>query len=98
MFQRKINEIFKDIPTVFGIVDDIFITEYKADGRDHDKTVERVLQKCRQVNLKLNKDKYHFRCTSVPFFGDILSQNGVQPDPQEIKNLVEMPPGFPGYY
>ena len=25
------------------------------------------LQTCRQVNLKLNKDKCHFRCTSVSF-------------------------------
>ena len=43
-------------------------------------------------HLKLNKDQCHFRCTSVPFFGEIISQNGVQPDQQKIKVLVEMPP------
>ena len=55
MFQRKIDEIFKDIPSVFGIVDDILVAGYEADGRDHDKTVQRVLQRCRQVNLKVKK-------------------------------------------
>ena len=43
MFQRKINKIFKDMPNVFGIVDDILVAEYEADGRDHDKTLQRVL-------------------------------------------------------
>ena len=86
MFQRKIDEMFKDMPNVFGIMDDIFIAGYKADGRDSDITLQRVLQRCRQVNLRLNKDKCHFRCTSVPFFG-IISQNGVQPDQQKIKAM-----------
>ena len=62
-------EIFKDLPNVFGIANDILVAGYEADGKDHDKTVWRVLQRCRQVNLKLDKDKCHFRCTSVPFFG-----------------------------
>ena len=91
MFQRKIDEIFKDMPNVFCIADDILVAGYEADDRDHDKTVQRVLQRGRQVNLKLNKDKCHFRCTSVPFFEEIILQNGVQPDLQEIKALIEMP-------
>ena len=64
MFQRKIDEIFKDMPNVFGIADDILVVGYEADGRDHDETVQRVLQRYRQVNL--NKDKCHFRCTIRP--------------------------------
>ena len=43
MFQRKIDEIFNDMPNIFGIVDDILVTGYEADGRDHDETVQRVL-------------------------------------------------------
>ena len=61
------------MPNVFGIVDDILVAGYEADGNDHDKTVWRVLQGCKQVNLKLNKDKCHFRCTLIPFFREIIS-------------------------
>ena len=43
MFQRKIDEIFKDLCDVFGIADDILVVGYKADGKDHEKTVWRVL-------------------------------------------------------
>ena len=61
MFQRKIDERFSDMPNVFGITGDILVAGYESTGRDHEKTVQRVLQRCRQVNLKLNKDKCHFR-------------------------------------
>ena len=92
MFQRKIDEIFKDLSNVFGIADDILVTGYEADGKYHDETVWKMLQRCRQVNLKLNKDKCHFRCTSVPFSEDIISQHGVKPDQQKIMALMEMQP------
>ena len=53
--------------------------------------VHKVLQRCKEVNLKLNKEKYHFRCTSIPFFGEVILRRGVQPDPQKIKALMDMP-------
>ena len=70
-FPKKIDEIFKDLPNEVGIADDILVAGYKADGKDHDKTVQRVLQRCRQGNLKLNKDKCYFRCKSVPFLENL---------------------------
>ena len=38
MFQRKIDEIFQDIPNVFRIADDKLVAVYEADGKDHDDT------------------------------------------------------------
>ena len=91
MFQWKIDEIFNGMPNVFGTADNNLVVGYKNDGRDHDKTVQKVLQRSREVNLKLNKHKCYFRCTSVPFFGEVISRNGIQPDSQQIKALMEMP-------
>ena len=51
MFQHKIDEIFKDLPNVFGIADDILVVRYDSDGKDHDKTLWWVLKICRNVNL-----------------------------------------------
>ena len=50
MFQTKIDKIFKELPNVFGIVDEILV-----ENGDHDNTLQRVLLICRKVNLKLNK-------------------------------------------
>ena len=66
MFQCKIDEIFSDMPNVLGIVDDILVIGYDKNGADHDTAVHKVLQRCKEVNLKLNKEKCHCRCT-YPF-------------------------------
>ena len=76
---------------VFGIADNIFMIGYNKDGADHDKAVYQVLKQCQDVNLKLNKEKCHFRCTSIPFFGEVVSRHGVQPDPLKVRALTEMP-------
>ena len=78
IFQQKIDEVFNDMPNVFGIANYNVVVECEDDDRDHGKMVQSVLQRCREVSLKLNKDKCHFRCTSVPFFRDVISRNGVQ--------------------
>ena len=68
------------MPNIFGITYDILVRGYDKDGADHDTTVHKVLRWCKEVNLKLNKDKCHFRCTSIMFFGNVISREGVQPD------------------
>ena len=67
---------------MFGITDDILGMGYNENGADYDAAVHKVLRLCMEVNLKLNKDKCHFRCTSIPLFGKVISRDGVQPDPQ----------------
>ena len=44
MFQHKIDEIFSDIPNVFGIADDILVIGYDKNGADHDAAIHKVLQ------------------------------------------------------
>ena len=67
VFRRKTDEIFKELPNVFGIADDILIVGYDDNGRDHDNLLRRLLEICREGSLNLNKDKCHFRWPSVPF-------------------------------
>ena len=66
---------------MFGIADNILVVCYDSNWTDHDKMLCRVLQICKEnlTKLKLNKDKCHFRCTSVPFFGEITSRQCMRP-------------------
>ena len=91
MFQHKIDETFNDILNVFCIADDILIIGYDKDGTDHNETVNKVLKCCQDVNLKLNKEKCHFRCMAIPFFHEVVSRDGMQPDLKKISTLTEMP-------
>ena len=91
MFQHKTDEIFSDMPNVFGFMDDILVIGYDKNGADHDAEVHMVLCICEEINLQLNKEKCHFRCTAIPFFGNVILGKGVQLDPQKTKALTDIP-------
>ena len=55
MFQYKIDDIFSDMPNIFGIADNILVIGYDENGADYDAAVHKVLQRGKEVNLKLNK-------------------------------------------
>ena len=55
------------MPIVSSTANDVLITGFDEQGKDHDATLDRVVRVCRQTNLNLNKDKHLFRCTSIPF-------------------------------
>ena len=76
MYQGKIDEIFKELPNVFGIANDILVVGFDDDGGDHEKHTPMSATNRTKVNLKLNKDKCHLRCSSVLFFGKIISRHG----------------------
>ena len=40
MFQRKIDEIFKELPNLFGIANAILAVDFNDDGGDHDNTLQ----------------------------------------------------------
>ena len=84
-------KFFNDMPNVFGIADIILVIGYDKDGAEDDEAVYNMLRQCQDVNLKQNKDKYHFRCTWIPFFGKVVWRDGVQPDLQKIKAVTEIP-------
>ena len=48
------------------------------------------MQICRKENLKLNKDKLHFRHMRAPYFSEVVSICA-QPDPHKLHMQTEMP-------
>ena len=46
MFQHKIDHIFKHLPNVFGLADDILIVGYDFDSKDQNRTLRGVMQIC----------------------------------------------------
>lgn len=49
------------------------------------------MQRCREHNIKLNKDKVKLRCEEVPFLGYLISKDGLKADAAKIKPVLEMP-------
>ena len=70
------------------IVDDVKI--HGDSESTHDLHLIEVLNQCRKIGLKLNADKCIFRVTSIPFFGHVISREGVQPDPAKLDAIRNM--------
>ena len=64
----------------------------EAASQDHDQKLIRFLERCRSVGIKLNPDKCKLRCIQVPFMGHLVTDEGIKPDPEKVKAIVEMPP------
>ena len=50
-----------------------------------------MLNRARQVNLKLNSKKMSLKKTEVKFMGHVISRDGLKPDPDKVKAVKDMP-------
>ena len=58
---------------------------------EHDCPLIQVLNKCCEIGLELNPDKCEFGQTSVKFYGNIVSDQGLKPDPKKVDIIMKMP-------
>ncbi|KAK2713107.1 hypothetical protein QYM36_011715 [Artemia franciscana] len=87
-FQRRMEEAFEGIQGFSVIVDDIIISGKTIE--EHDANVRSALIRAREKGVKLNLQKCVFKCNSIPYFGHVISENGIHPDPQKVRALREM--------
>ena len=59
--------------------------------KDHDRNLVALLERAREVNLKLNPKKLKLRLSEVPFIGHLLTSTGVKPDPEKVRAVQKMP-------
>ena len=64
-------------------------TDEKPDLK-HDQNRRNLLDHCRARNIKLNKKKFHLKCSEVSFTGHVMTRNGLKTDPKKVKALIKM--------
>ena len=94
-FQRRLDEGLEGLTNIAIIADDMIVygtgdTEEEA-ILSHDAALIALLDRCREINLKLNRKKLKVKLKSIGYMGHILSQRGLSPDPDKIKALTDMP-------
>ena len=93
-FQRRLLLTLDGLDGIFIVVEDILIigrgeTDEEA-RRDHDKNLDRLLQRARKQNLKLNKAKMRFHLTEIKYIGHVLSIEGVKADHEKVSDISSM--------
>ena len=58
---------------------------------DLDRNLIALLQRCRERNFKLNKDKFVFKKQKLKYCGHILTSEGILPDPAKVEAITQMP-------
>ena len=83
------SQHFGDLEGVETDIDDIIIhtdTEVK-----HDNRLDLVLERFKNINLTLNKEKCVFKVKEVTYIGHKLTQEGIKPDNEKVRAINDMP-------
>ena len=94
-YQRRQDQTVEGLPGVRSIIDDILIygegdTEEEAIA-DHDVKFRALMERCKERNLKLNKDKLSLKMKEVKFIGHLITRKGLKPDPEKVRAILDMP-------
>ena len=89
IFQHTIQAVFQDLPGVLNVSDDILV--FGTSKAEHDLRLHAVMQRLREVNLTLNKDKCVFAADRVTYFGHVFSADGISADPRKVEAIQSIP-------
>ena len=89
VYHKKIREMFQGLEGVDTSMDDIIV--YGKNHEEHDKSLIAVLDRVKENNLKLNKDKCKIGVKELIFLGDKLTSDGLKPDPAKVSAIINMP-------
>ena len=95
LYQRKQHELLAGLKGIEPIADDILVvgcgdTEEEA-VQDHDANLIALMERCREVKLRLSIKKLQFRVREVRFHGHVLSAEGLKADPEKVRAVLDMP-------
>ena len=89
IFHKRLYEHFDDLEGVILFVDDLLV--YSKTKEEHDKRLRDVLQRCREINIKLNRQKCKICLTEIKYLGHKISQSGICPDESHTSAIRNMP-------
>ena len=85
--QHVIQQVISGCRGAYNISDDIVV--HGRNLEEHDKRLRAVLNCIRKNGLTLNREKSQIRLTKLTFFGHVLSGNGIGPDKDKVKAIIE---------
>ena len=89
IFQIKLNENLEGLKGVVCVADDILI--FGISDADHDENLRNLLIRCKEHNIKLNKDKCVFITAELDFLGHDVTNKSLKPDQKKVAAILQMP-------
>ena len=108
-YQRLMEDCFRGLhlDICFIYLDDVIV--FSKTYEEHLDRLDKVFKRIREEGLKLSPSKCHLFKKKVKYVGHVVSEDGVEPDPDKISKAVDWPRptspeqvrqflGFIGYY
>ncbi|XP_064458840.1 uncharacterized protein K02A2.6-like [Ornithodoros turicata] len=86
VFQRAMHRVLQDLDGVDVVMDDILV--WGGTKAEHDQRLMRLLERCRDVNLKLNIRKCCFLQQQVRYLGQMITSEGLAVDPRRVEDIL----------
>ena len=89
LFEICILEVLQGLNGCTNIADDVLVFGTMYD--EFKSNVISFLDHCIEEDMPLNPDKIKIDCPEVPFFGNILSKDGLSPDTKKVELVQQWP-------
>ena len=89
LFQKRLDQSLEGLDGVIGVSDDVIV--HGEDMEQHDKNLKALLERCRKVGIRLNKEKADLRKSEITFLGHKITKDGLMIDPEKLEAVKEMP-------
>lgn len=89
-FQRLMDEFLEGLEENYVQVymDDIIV--FSRSIQEHREDLRKVLNKLKEFNLRVSRDKTQLARREVKFMGHILSEQGVRTDPSKVQAIKDL--------
>ena len=94
IFEKHLNHALESLPGVLCIADDILVygtgeTDEEATANP-DRSLQDLLQRCKDRGIVLNPDKMKLRMSEVIFMGHLLTNKSLKPNPAKVEAIFKM--------
>ena len=91
-YQRLMNKMFAHRigRNMQVYVDDMLVKSIRED--EHLNNLQKTFDTLRTYNMKLNPSKCAFRVTAGKFLGFMVSQRGIEVNPEKVRAIMELAP------
>lgn len=88
-FMGEMLRLFGNIQGLIIYIDDFLI--YASSETEHNKILNEVFKRARNVGVKFNRAKSKIGLREVKFIGHVFNEHGVKADDEKIEAIVKLP-------
>ena len=89
IFQKAMDRMLEGIEEAKAIMDNILVGGRDVD--DHDRILQKLVDRATQWSLSMNFDKCQIRKNRVSYVGHMVTEHGLEPSRDKVRALTEMP-------